>query len=270
MLENGYIKLRRSLTGWRWYKDGNVLRLWVHLLISANYEACSFQDREVKRGELVTSLKSLSEQTGMTVKEIRTALDKLKRTGEITTQSNRHYTLISVKNYDAYQSDAPLDTGKPTANQGQTEGKPTANQGQSKGNNERKQESKKARKQEERGARAPDLSRFHGELLRAVQDWLRYKAERKEPYTQTGGEKMLSEIENRAKKHGDKAVADLIDFCIARQWRGIIWDRIESVPVDNTNDKHNVQGELTDWEKDWLDQMNRRKGERESLGKNES
>ena len=124
-------------------------------------------------------------------------------------------------------------------------------------------ESKKARKQEERGAHAPDLSRFSGELLNAVSDWLKYKAERKEAYTQTGGAAMLSEIENRAKKHGEKAVADLIRFCMARQWRGIIWERIDSVPVDNTNAKHNVQGELTDWEKDWLQDMERRKNERE-------
>lgn len=265
MLEIGYIKLHRSLPGWRWYKDGNVMRLWIHLLLSANYEACPFQDRVIKRGELVTSLKSLSEQTGMTVKELRTALDKLKRTGEITVWSNRHYTVVSIPQYDLYQNDQGQTEGNQRANQGQTVGKPTANQGQSKGNNERNKEIKKERKKEESGARAPDLSaRFKGELLVAVKEWLQYKAERKEPYTQTGGAAMLTEIENRAARHGDKAVADLIRFCMARQWRGIIWDRIDSVPVDNTNAKHNTQGELSAWERDWLDQMNQRKKERQN------
>ena len=265
MLENGFIKLHRSLPGWRWYQDGNVLRLWIHLLISANYEPKLFQDREIKRGELVTSLKSLTEQTGMSTKELRTALDKLKRTGEISVWSNRHYTVITINEYDTYQSDQGQTEGKQEANQGQTEGKPTADHGHSKGNNERKKEErKKARKQEEGEAQAPDLSRFQGELLKAVQEWLQYKTERREPYTQTGGAAMMTEIENWAKKHGDQAVADLIRYCMARQWRGIIWDRISSVPVDNTNAKHDTQGELGDWEKEWLAEMARRKQERQN------
>lgn len=252
MLENGYIKLHRSLSGWRWYKDGNVLRLWIHLLITANYEPKPFADRIVGKGELVTSLKSLSEQTGMTVKEVRTALDKLKRTGEIAVWSNRHYTVVTIQKYSLYQT----DDGRPSADQGQTKGKPTANQGQTKGNQratmEERKESKKARKQEESGAHARELSeRFSGELLSAVQDWLRYKAERKEGYTETGCKAMLTEIENNAKRYGDAAVADLIRFCMARQWRGIIWDRIKAAPQDNG-------GGLNTWEQEWLDEIRKR------------
>ena len=79
MIENGYIRLHRTLTGWRWYKDGNVLRLWLHLLLNANYAPSDFQDRVIGRGEQVTSLKALSDDTGLSVKEVRTAMDKLKR-----------------------------------------------------------------------------------------------------------------------------------------------------------------------------------------------
>ena len=106
MIENGYIRLHRTLTGWRWYKDGNVLRLWLHLLLNANYEQSEFQDRIIGRGEQVTSLKALSESTGLSIQEDRTALGKLKRTGEILVNSNRHFTIVSILNYDKFQSDS--------------------------------------------------------------------------------------------------------------------------------------------------------------------
>lgn len=140
MLVNGYIKLQRSLKEWRWYQDGNTLRLWIHLLLSANCEACAFRDIEVARGELVTSLKRLSDDTGMSVKEIRTSLEKLKKTGEIAVSSNRRYSLIRVLKFEDYQSPSGEQSasegqseGTQGAHQGQTDGIPRANNGQSSG-----------------------------------------------------------------------------------------------------------------------------------------
>ena len=124
---------------------------------------------------------------------------------------------------------------------------------------------KKARKQEsKKREREHDLSeRFEGDMLKAVQRWLAYKAERKENYQPTGRESLLTQISNRVKQHGERAVIDCIELSMANNWRGIIWDRIKTQSVDNTNAKHEVQGELTDWEKDWLDQMAKRKKNRE-------
>lgn len=238
MLENGYIKLHRSLPIWRWYKDGNVLRLWIHLLLSANYEPCSFADRMIERGELSTSLKSLSDQTGLSIKEVRTALSKLKRTGEITVWSNRHYTVITIVGYNEYQSDE--------ANQGQTRGKPRALKGQTAGTQratmKERKESKKARKQEESISADALDTRFSGDLLSAVQDWLAYKAERKEGYKPTGLKSLLTEISNREKQHGEQAVADVIRLSMSNGWRGIIWERI---PQSKTQYSYNnTEGSL--------------------------
>ena len=113
------------------------------------------------------------------------------------------------------------------------------------------------------------LALFDGELRKTVEEWLSYKAERKEAYKPTGLRNLCSEIRNQAEKHGDAAVIAVMRKSMASGWKGIWWEHIEKLPVDNTNAKHNVQGELTDWEKDWLDQMNRRKGGRENLGQNE-
>lgn len=153
MLENGYIKLHRSMSSWRWYKEPKTVLLWVHLLLNANYEPRALADRMIERGQLAVSLAGLSEQTGLTVKEIRLGLDRLKKTGEISVWSNRHMSVITINEYDQYQS----DTGTQKANQGQTEDKPMANQGQTEGRQratmKEREESKESKKDKNIGRR---------------------------------------------------------------------------------------------------------------------
>lgn len=103
MNENGFIKLHRSMLEWGWYKDPYVKSLFVHLLLRANYKDLNFEDKVIKRGQLVTSLRSLSNDLGMSDKTVRRCLDKLKKTKEIKVKSTNKYTLITICNYEQYQ-----------------------------------------------------------------------------------------------------------------------------------------------------------------------
>ena len=101
---NGHIKLHRALTEWGWYKDLPTCKLWLHVLLRANYKDCEWQGIEIPRGVFATSYAALSSESGLSVQQVRTALGKLKKTGEITVETNRHYTVITVCKYDEYQS----------------------------------------------------------------------------------------------------------------------------------------------------------------------
>ena len=79
--DNTYIKLFRSLQNWRWYKDGNTARVFIHLLMKANITAADFEDVTIRRGEVATSYNSLASDLGLSVRNIRTALNHLKSTG---------------------------------------------------------------------------------------------------------------------------------------------------------------------------------------------
>lgn len=201
---NGHIKLHRALTEWGWYKDLPTCKLWLHILLRANYKACAWKDIEIPRGAFVTSYTALSAESGLTVKQVRTALDKLKSTGEITVKTNRHYTIVTVAKYGEYQS-APDEMPTPA----KCPAKPKADKPQE-----------------------PDQTeRFNEPVRSAVRDWLNYKKERREAYKSTGLKSLLTEIENRVKRHGEQAVAEVIRLSMANNWRGIIWDRItETIP----------------------------------------
>jgi len=47
----------------------------------------------------------LSEKTGLTFQQVRTALNKLKSTGEITIQTTNRFSLITIVNWALYQND---------------------------------------------------------------------------------------------------------------------------------------------------------------------
>ena len=100
---NGFVKLHRKLLQWGWYKDHVVKDLFLHLLLTANFEDTEWQGITLHPGDLVTSYKSLSDDLGFSEQQIRTALKKLKTTQEITCKSTNKYTVVTVVNWGNYQ-----------------------------------------------------------------------------------------------------------------------------------------------------------------------
>lgn len=98
-----WIKLHRKLLKWEWYSDINVTRLFIHLLLTANWKDGRFQGIEIPKGSLITGRKKLAKETGLSEQQIRTALTKLKSTNEITIKTTSKYSIISIQNYDVYQ-----------------------------------------------------------------------------------------------------------------------------------------------------------------------
>jgi DNA replication protein DnaD len=100
---NGWIKIHRKMLDWEWYSEKNVLILFIHILLKASFKETNWKGVSIKRGQLITSRTHLSEETGLTVQQVRTCLDKLKSTNEITIKTTNRFTVITVENYTLYQ-----------------------------------------------------------------------------------------------------------------------------------------------------------------------
>lgn len=127
----GFIVVYRDILNWEWYTDVNTAHLFVHCILKANHTNANWRGVEIKRGSFITSLQSLSTETGLTVKQVRNSLEKLEKTGEVANCSTSKYRIITVKNYDMYQNE-----GK---QKGKQEGKVRANKRANKGQGEGKQ-----------------------------------------------------------------------------------------------------------------------------------
>ena len=100
----GFIKLHRKLAAWGWYTDDIVKSIFLHLLLTANYKETAWKDITLKPGQLVTSVRKLSEELRHTERQTRTALDKLKSTNEIAVKTTNKFSIITVVNWEEYQS----------------------------------------------------------------------------------------------------------------------------------------------------------------------
>ena len=121
----GHIKIDRRILEWEWYKDLNTCRLFFHLLLRANWKDGRFQGMEIPRGSLVTSYNNLAAETGLSVKNVRTALKHLETTGEVAVNRHPKFSVVTVNNYNLYQSDGTIN-GSQVADNRQTTGKQVA------------------------------------------------------------------------------------------------------------------------------------------------
>lgn len=115
----GHIKLFRQILDWEWYTDTNTTRLFIHLLLKANWKDGKFMGYDIPKGSLATSLDSLAKQTGLSIRNIRTSLDKLEKTGEIDKRTTNKFTIINIVNYKEFQ-DEKNKTDKQLTNDRQT------------------------------------------------------------------------------------------------------------------------------------------------------
>ena len=99
-----YVKISRKILEWEWYTDINTKVLFLHILLKANWKQGRFQGTEVPRGSFVTSQQNLALETGLTLKNVRTALKHLENTGEVAVNRHPKFSVITIKNYDKYQS----------------------------------------------------------------------------------------------------------------------------------------------------------------------
>lgn len=103
MPKPGHIKIHRSIEDWEWADDSTMFYFWVRILIKANWEDKIWHGTMVRRGTLVTTLSSLANELKLSVKQVRTCIERLKKGKEITvdTANNRH--TITICKYDDYQ-----------------------------------------------------------------------------------------------------------------------------------------------------------------------
>ncbi|MDO5978995.1 hypothetical protein [Flavivirga spongiicola] len=100
----GFVLLHREIMDWEWYQSPETTRVFIHLILRANYLNKKWQGIEIKRGQLVTSNKHLSTELSLSIQQIRTALKKLESSGYITRHTTNKFTLITLIGYSDRQS----------------------------------------------------------------------------------------------------------------------------------------------------------------------
>lgn len=125
MTTEGFVKVPRTMLEWGWLDDGNTLKVYMVLLLSANWKDAEWHGIKLKRGQLVTSVNSLCEKCRLTSHKVRTALEHLRASNDIAIKTTSQYTIVTLNNYDFEENSA-----NGTSNEPQTNDKPSAKQTQ--------------------------------------------------------------------------------------------------------------------------------------------
>jgi len=123
-MNSGWIRLHRKLLVNPIKANPLAVALWIHILLRANHQnkELYWNDKLIccNRGQFITGRKRLSEQTGIAQHKIEKLLKDLEKMGKITQQKTNKYRIITVLNYNIYQSRQQQTNNKPTTNQQQT------------------------------------------------------------------------------------------------------------------------------------------------------
>ena len=125
---NGFVKLDRGILDWEWYEDTYTARLFFHCILKANWKAGNWKGQPYERGQFITSLPSLAKELGCSERNVRTALKHLISTGEVTSKATNKYRIITVCNYDKYQSNDRQNDRQVTGNRQASDRQVTADE----------------------------------------------------------------------------------------------------------------------------------------------
>ncbi len=103
-----YIKLDRNIQRWRWYQNANTMRVFLHLLLNANIEDHDFEKITVHRGQIAVSYSRIAEVLELSARQVRTAIEHLVNTGELSIKRYSKFLLITILNYNVYQDNTSI------------------------------------------------------------------------------------------------------------------------------------------------------------------
>lgn len=114
-----WIKLYRKIRDWQWYDDSFTFHLFIHLLLNASAFPLLCNGDTIGRGQVCASRRSLSVQTHLSERSVRTCLKKLQSSNEIVIfqKTANRTNIITICKYESYQNANSLANRLPTGNQ---------------------------------------------------------------------------------------------------------------------------------------------------------
>ena len=127
-INNGFVKLPRTILEWEWYDHPDVFRIYIHLLIKVNYAPARWRGMDILEGEHITSTAKLSTELNMSEFKVRESLSKLEKTGFLKKTTTNKFTKLKLLQYGAdlnntdvkLKQNAVQTTSKVQPNQNQT------------------------------------------------------------------------------------------------------------------------------------------------------
>ena len=109
-----YLKLFRKMLTWEWYGDTNTTRVFLHILLNAQYQPSRLNGHEIGAGECAFGYRAWAKELGLSVQQVRTAIKHLISTHEITMRTTQQGSIIRLEKWGIWQIEEGGATRKAT------------------------------------------------------------------------------------------------------------------------------------------------------------
>jgi len=102
---SGYIRLHRKFADSACMSDDWLCRLWIYLILRANWKPGWFRGEPIGVGQFAFSYRDLASRMGVSENRLRRGFAKLESFGQITVKSGARFSVITICNWGTYQND---------------------------------------------------------------------------------------------------------------------------------------------------------------------
>lgn len=97
-------------------KNPVALLVYSHLVINACYAGKSINGIQLQTGDILTSIRRLSANTGLSEQQVKTALKNLISEGYISKRATRNYTIFHICGYNSKKKSRPQNMSESIMN----------------------------------------------------------------------------------------------------------------------------------------------------------
>lgn len=242
-MDKGWIKLHRKIQdSWLWEEKEpyDKRSAWVDLLLSVNHadKKLLFNGEviTVERGQLLTSIRSLSGRWQWSINKVYRFLKLLEGDGMLLRDSDSSRTLLTVVNYEIYQGAGYTDDNS-SGNTRDT----AAETGSETKQEEKKEKKEEGKKKERASTRHPSpqpepmvYDPLDEKMNQAIIDFIAYRKIIKAPMTAHAIDLMLKKLASLTKDNNEKI--QILEQSMINGWKGIF-------PIKEENRKNGCQKE---------------------------
>jgi hypothetical protein len=129
-MDRGYVRIWRKSVDSGWLKNHKLWAFWSYCLLKATHKEhdviVGYQTVHLIPGQFIFGRKKASLDTGLSEQEIRTCINLLKKTENLTIKSTNKYSIITIINWGIYQNseneinqqiNTPVTSKQPATNQ---------------------------------------------------------------------------------------------------------------------------------------------------------
>lgn len=118
----GFIVIDRKIKDWQFWQNATACALWFHILVNANWKDGYYHCVHIPRGAFATSMRHLAEELDISEKTVRKWLKRFEEEGQISLEPGKHFTVIKVLNYSAFQDISMVGGSQQSSQQGSQQG----------------------------------------------------------------------------------------------------------------------------------------------------